>query len=198
MARPKNIAIYDDTKSKLLKTGVALIRAKSYASVGINDILTTSGVPRGSFYHYFKSKENFGLAVADFYHDAQLESAKSVLRDTSNPPITQLFTFFHQASAEFTQREYADGCLMCNLTAELADTNILFQKTLQRHWSELTAEIALCIEKIDLTLLCLEHLSHKEAADWLLNAWSGAVIRMKSERSNAPLALFQKTIFKAI
>ena len=196
MARTRDIKNYDDTKTRLLETGMALIRSESFSGIGINDILKTSGVPRGSFYHYFKSKEAFGLEVAQYYHAQQIESANQVLREESILPLDRLEAFFRGASEEFKKRDYSDGCLMCNLSTELADTNDDFQKMLKVHWAELSSEVANCIALTDRDGIGLSHLTNKEAADWLMNAWSGALVRMKAERSAAPLKLFEKTVFK--
>jgi TetR/AcrR family transcriptional repressor of nem operon len=84
---------------------------------------------------------------------------------------------------------------MCNLSTELADTNDEFQKMLKKHWAELSSEVAACLALIQLSNIGLSHLTNVEAADWLMNAWSGALVRMKAERSEAPLKLFEKTIF---
>lgn len=195
MARIRNSKQYDDSKSRLLNTGMELIRSESFAAIGINDILKKSDVPRGSFYHYFESKEAFGLAVAQHYHDEQLHNAKEILGDKGKPALKRLVFFFQQASKEFENRNYSDGCLMCNLTTELADTNNAFQKSLQKHWRELSSEIATCLAQLNKADIGLQHLANDEAADWLLNAWSGALVRMKAERNVTPLKLFEKTIF---
>lgn len=196
MARTRDIENYDDTKTRLLEAGMALIRSESFSGIGINDILKTSGVPRGSFYHYFKSKEAFGLEVAQYYHSQQLESASLVLRNGATQPLERLKAFFHGASENFRSRDYSDGCLMCNLSTELADTHDEFQKMLKTHWAELSSEVANCIALINCADIGLDHLSSEEAADWLMNAWSGALVRMKAERNAASLNLFEKVVFK--
>lgn len=195
MARTRNIKNYDDSKTRLLEVGMELIRSESFSGIGINDILKKSGVPRGSFYHYFQSKEAFGLEVAQYYHNLQMEGAKQVLRDESLAPIERIEAFFRGASEEFRARNYSDGCLMCNLSTELADTHDDFQNTLKKHWSELSSEVAVCLALIQLSDVGLSHLTNLEAADWLMNSWSGALVRMKAERSEAPLKLFEKTVF---
>lgn len=196
MARTRNAKNYEQSKTQLLEVGMELIRSGSYSGIGINDILNKSGVPRGSFYHYFPSKEAFGLEVAQYYHQSQLEGAGQILRDESLTPMQRLEAFFHGASEEFRARNYSDGCLMCNLSTELADTHDEFQRVLKRHWAELTSEVAECLALCNLSEIGLSHLSNIEAADWLMNSWSGALVRMKAERSEAPLRLFEKTVFK--
>lgn len=196
MARTRNIDSYDEARKRLLSIGVDLMRAESYAAIGINDVLKAAAVPRGSFYHYFESKQAFGLQVAQHYHDAQMNSARELLRDDGRPPLERLRAFFRNAQADYAARGFGSGCLMCNLSTEMADRDDAFQELLRGHWRELSDEIAGCIARLDRVDLGLEALSDQEAADWLLNAWSGALARMKAERSAAPLQLFEKSVFK--
>lgn len=196
MARTKNKISYGTTRDRLLAVGMQLIRANSFKGVGINDVLKASNAPRGSFYHYFESKEVFGLEVSKYYHAQQLDDAKQILNTDNMQPIERLRNFFLSAQEEFTERGFADGCLMCNLSTELGDTNPSFQVSLSEQWAELAAEISKCLAQLDLSEIGLETLSNQEAADWLLNAWGGALTRMKAERTAAPLKLFYKVFFE--
>lgn len=198
MARTRNEEAYNDTRSKLLTVGMNLIRAGSYESVGINDVLRTSGSPKGSFYHYFQSKEVFGLEVAKHYHAQQLQSAKDVLQNSEQAALERLSAFFQMAYDDFEARGFTQGCLMCNLSTELADEQPAFQKLLREHWHALSSEIAACIAELDKSEIGLEHLSDAEAGDWLLNSWSGALTRMKAVGDGEPLHLFLKTTFKKV
>jgi len=195
MARVRNEKNYDNARADLLTVGLRLIRSQSFKAVGINDVLKESGVPRGSFYHYFESKEAFGLEVAKFYHAQQIGLAQEILSNSSQSPVIRLEEFFATACNDYIERGFVDGCLMCNLSTELADTNQAFQKLLSTQWAELAGEISQCLAQMDLSEVGLQNLSNDEAADWLLNTWSGALTRMKAEQSPAPLRLFQKTIF---
>ncbi|MBO6507459.1 MAG: TetR family transcriptional regulator C-terminal domain-containing protein [Roseibium sp.] len=196
MARTRNEAAYETARTRLLDTGLHLIRVNSFASVGINDILRESEVPKGSFYHYFDSKQTFGIAVARHYHDQLVGFARDCFADTSIPALARLKSFFEGACDSMRDREFAQGCLMCNLSTELSDKNPEFQAELDRHWKALVAEVEACLAEMDLSEIGLSHLSPGEAADWLMNSWSGALTRMKVRRDDTPLALFMRTIFK--
>ncbi len=195
MARIKDEKSFDEKRTRLLKLGVELIRVHSFQGIGINDILKLTGIPKGSFYHYFENKEAFGLEVAQYYHDEQIQSAKAILTDKNYSSASRIYQFFNSAAEQFQQREFKHGCLMCNLTTEIADENINFQMLLNQHWQELSAELAKCIENLGTKGFGLAHLSSTECADWLINSWSGSLTRMKASGDNKPLELFLKTIF---
>ena len=196
MARIRNEETYNEARTQLLDVGLNLIRSSSYESVGINDILREGQIPKGSFYHYFDSKEQFGLAVADHYHAQQLSNARAILLDQDVSALERLKAFFQTAYADFEARDFCQGCLMCNLTTELADEVPNFQTLLELQWRELGEVIATCIAEIDKAAIGLEHLNDAEAAAWLLNSWSGALTRMKAARDGSALRLFLKSSFK--
>ena len=196
MARPKNDRAHAESRTRLLEAGLQAFRATSYADTGINEVLDRASVPKGSFYHYFRSKTDFGIAVAEHYHDRQLAFARAALHPPSLPPLARVRAYFEAARADMTKRGFVEGCLMCNLTSELADAVPAFQAELECHWQALSAEIADQLAEADLSEINLGHLTAQEAADWLLNAWSGALTRMKATRDDTPLALFLRSIFK--
>jgi len=195
MVRIRNEEKFDTAKERLLDIGITLIQSNSFKAVGINDVLAASGIPKGSFYHYFKNKEAFGIEVAQHYHTQQMASARKILRDLTLTPSERLSAFFANAREAFSQRSFVDGCLMCNLSTELGDSNANFQVVLAQQWNELADELASCIAEIDTSTLGVSQLSNKEAADLLLNNWSGALARMKVTANDKPLTLFEKTLF---
>ena len=67
---PKQDGAYLDTRERLVRTGVAILTEKGFSAVGIEEILASAGVPKGSFYYYFGSKEEFGgtlIAVVTWF-----------------------------------------------------------------------------------------------------------------------------------
>lgn len=197
MARQRDKNTHMLNRERLLDAGERAFRETSFSESGINDILASSGVPKGSFYHHFASKEAFGIAVANRYNEAQIAAARECLEDPSLPHIDRVRLFFEQARRDMGNREFQQGCLMCNLSTELADERPAFQAALDTHWLGMTAVLAECLKKVELSEIGLEHLTPAQAADWLLNAWSGALTRMKASGTDEPLALFMQTIFKS-
>lgn len=195
MAKPKNIQAFRKTRARLIDAGLALFRAKSFMSVGISEILNEAGAPKGSFYHYFSDKEDFGLAVAEAYHEQQMQAANANFTKGSTSPVERLRDFFVTAKKDYESRNFADGCLMCNLSTELGDQNERFQVQLSRQWAELVTVIADNMDADCLQQLRLSHLNASEAASLLLNSWSGALTRMKADRSVEPLELFLRCYF---
>lgn len=195
MARPKDERRCRQTRLELLQTGLELMIRHSYHGVGINQVLETAGVPKGSFYHYFKSKEDFAEQVLAYYLEQQQAFADGVLASEDLSPYERLKRFFEQIIAYFKGQGFAQGCLMSNLSQELADCNETLRPVLKTGWQVMSEPIERCLAQMDKADIGLAHLSDHEAAIVLLHAWNGAMIHMKVEKSAAPLELFLKSFF---
>lgn len=134
--------------------------------------------------------------MADRYNETQIMAARACLEDPSLPHIDRVRLFFEQARKDMGSRNFQQGCLMCNLSTELADERPAFQAALDTHWLGMVAVLAECLNEVELSEIGLEHLTPTQAADWLMNAWSGALTRMKASGNDESLALFMRTIFK--
>ena len=184
------------TKSSLLDHGVRLMLERGYHKTGIYDVLTAADVPKGSFYHHFKNKEDFGLQVVGRYADDGYAEIDRVLGDKEQLPLARLQHLFEGFRADYERRFCRDGCLLGNLGQEMADINDTFRHRIQSHFDRWTARIALCLDEavasgdlgadVDTTML----------AGTLLDAYEGALLRMKVVKTTAPLQAFLDVCFK--
>ena len=97
-----------DTRSSILEKGARIIHKKGYNHTGIKEILDAAGVPKGSFYHFFKSKEDFGLNLLDHYAGFFVKKSEDLLKKTDTPPLERL-KFFLTASAAFSKTTPANS-----------------------------------------------------------------------------------------
>jgi len=117
---------YDDTRQHILDTGYRMMAAKGFTSVGLNELLQTAGVPKGSFYHYFKSKEQYGQALLEDYFHNYVSELELIF---SNPAISgrdRLMCYWQnwqdRYSYDITSNQCeALECLVVKLSAEVAD-----------------------------------------------------------------------------
>ena len=117
-----------DTRYHIIQTGADLIGQKGFGATGINGVLTSAGVPKGSFYHYFKSKNDFGLAIIDLFaeeYDAKLDR---IFNDTSRSCLDRLRAYFDTGQETMTSCEFTRGCLIGNLGQELAGQDEVFYR----------------------------------------------------------------------
>src|ERR1700748_1320892 len=99
------------TRDHLLQIGLRRIRAMGYASTGVKEILDEADVPKGSFYHYFPSKEVFAREVLALYVRGECERAEKILREGKGAPLTRLRRYFQELIAAFGRTAPVSGCL---------------------------------------------------------------------------------------
>lgn len=195
MARIRDEQKFNQSRESLLQVGMELFLGSSFNNVGLNDILKKSGVPKGSFYHYFESKEDFGLQVLGQYHRQMRESLEELLKDRSLTPYQQLKAFFQNSIDHFDEIGYCQGCLMANLSQEVADVNETLRCEISKLSTQMVDQVADCIDRMENNELNLAHLRPCEAAQVLMNSWQGAIMKMKLEKSREPLDVFMKFFF---
>lgn len=183
MARPRKS---HDTRKRLLEEGAQVLLRQGYHGAGLTAVLDRVGVPKGSFYNYFASKEEFGAEVVRHYgaeFDAELDA---MIEEATSGALKALKKFFKKLAVEFEGHGFHGGCLVGNLGGELEDSEACREAMAQviHGWRDrLKRAIELGQEKKELRA----DRGALELADVLLNSWEGAVLRMKIERSAKPL-----------
>ena len=85
----------NDTRQHILDIGYQLVVTKGFTNVGLSEILKTAAVPKGSFYHYFKSKEQFGEALIQHYFEQYLEHVSAILVQGTGTGFERVLIIFH-------------------------------------------------------------------------------------------------------
>jgi AcrR family transcriptional regulator len=89
------------TKDRILDAGAEIIHQKGYNHTGIQEILSAANVPKGSFYNYFRNKEDFGLQIIDRFQCHFEQMAKDILEDTSIAPLNRIDRFLGSSIDHF-------------------------------------------------------------------------------------------------
>ncbi len=185
-----------DTKSLLLDHGMRLMLGRGYHHTGIHDVLVAAGVPKGSFYHHFKNKEDFGLQVVDRYADDGYAEIDRVLGDKRQPPLLRLQRLFEEFRADYERRFCRDGCLLGNLGQDMADINDIFRDRISTHFDRWTARIALCLDEAVMSGDLSADVDSTTLAGTVLYDYEGALLRMKVVKNTAPVQAFLDVYFK--
>ncbi|MBN4085318.1 TetR family transcriptional regulator C-terminal domain-containing protein [Flavobacteriaceae bacterium AH-315-B10] len=181
-------------KENILDIGVELLNKKGYNGIGIKEVLDEAQIPKGSFYHYFKSKEDFGLQVVKRYSDSTLTFLKFHLEDKSISPKERLLQFFDEMQKIYINKECKEGCLLGNSATELADVNVRFASLLQKEFLEYEEAFEKCIQQAIEQGEINSDKSAKKIAGFILNSFEGAVLRMKVVKSVEPIEILSEFI----
>lgn len=175
------------TKEKLLDEGVAQLMEHGYHGTGLQDVLQTVGVPKGSFYNYFDSKEHFGAAVVAHYIEPFVQQLDGYLGRNDLSGVEALEHYYQDMIEESERRGFRGGCLLGNLIGEIGETSEICRAAIRGALARYRDKIAEAIARGQREGELRRDKTAVEMADLLVNAWQGALLRMKIEQSVRPL-----------
>lgn len=174
------------TKQRLLDVGLALLLEQGYNHLGIEALLKQAGVPKGSFYHHFRSKEDFALQVIDTYMIDVHGGLDACLGDESLPPLARVRRFLELSKEKYRGDGYL-GCLLGGLGQELSGVNEQFRRKVEECFTEMGKRFAACFESAKARGDLPADADSQELANLLINCWEGAALRSRLWRKASPL-----------
>jgi TetR/AcrR family transcriptional regulator, transcriptional repressor for nem operon len=190
-----------NTREEIIRKGAELIHAQGFNATGLQQILQAAGIPKGSFYFYFKSKEDFGLEIINYFNAAISSIFTRYLSDKKTPPLKRPEKLFEFFEAVFQKSGYSLGCPIGNLSLELADTNERLRVHLVGVIEALIAQIELCLQEAKRDKSLPAHLNTDDTARFIFHGFEGAVLHMKVVKNIEPIQAFRgflKEYFKNI
>jgi TetR/AcrR family transcriptional repressor of nem operon len=183
------------TKRRLLDAGVTLLLEHGYHDLGIRALLDATEIPRGSFYHHFRDKEDFVLRVVDSYMQEVHAGLDACLNERSRAPLDRIRAFFEQTGEKYRSEGYL-GCLLGGLGQELSGVNETFRRKIQECLTVIGARISVCLEEARERGDLPEQADCRQMADLLVDCWEGAALRTRLRRDPAPLAAMLEFYFR--
>lgn len=178
------------TREVLVRCGTEIFTEKGFQATGIDEIRLRVNVPKGSFYHFFQSKHDFGLAVVDNYAAYFERKLARSFDDPSRTPLERLTDFAQGAMRGMEKFKFQRGCLVGNLGQELGGLDDVFRARLEQvlqSWQARTARVLQ--DAVDLGQLPAGT-DCAALAEFFWIGWEGAILRAKLTRNNDPLERF--------
>ncbi|MCD0484160.1 TetR/AcrR family transcriptional regulator [Streptacidiphilus sp. ASG 303] len=182
-------------REDIAEAALQQFRERGFNATGINDITQAAGVPKGSFYNHFSSKEESALEALDRYAGTL---RFDMLAEPGRPPLERLRAHFEHLGRESLGSRFVRGCLVGNLGAEMADHSEEIRSAVRLgfdHWaSHIRRVLVEAQEAGDLD----GALDTAAAAQFILSAWEGTLIATRAEKSGAPVEAFFRIVFDVV
>lgn len=189
--------IVHSTKQRLLNAGLTMLLEHGYNDLGLQALLVATHIPKGSFYHHFRDKEDFALQVLDQYmHDVHA-SLDACLGDAGRPPLERIRRFFETTQESYREQGYL-GCLMGGLGQELSGVNEQFRQRIDGCLSGITSRLALCLEEARQNGDIPADADPCRMADLLVDCWEGAALRSRLRRDASSLTAMLDFYFQSV
>jgi TetR/AcrR family transcriptional regulator, transcriptional repressor for nem operon len=186
------------TKQKIIEIGAQIIHQKGYHHTGIQEVIKAAGIPKGSFYFYFASKEDFGLQLIDYFKQRYLDMVMPIISCTSLSPLKRLEKIFDLFINRFTEMDFTCGCPIGNLSQEMGDLSPAFRNKLKESIDLMVQVITGLLQEGKETGEVPPGLDLEETANFIVSGWHGALIRMKIVKAAEPLENHKRFILHSL
>lgn len=181
---------FDDTREHLLATGEALMLGKGFSAVGLAEILAAAQVPKGSFYHYFESKEGYGVAMLQRYFERYISTLDELIAQTEVSGLDKLQGYFAGWRVQDATHCPTGGdhrCLVVKLTGEVSDLSDQIRSTLKDGIAQIIQRLEWLISAGRSDGSIPQGLPANELAAALYQLWLGTALVSKVNRDESSI-----------
>jgi TetR/AcrR family transcriptional regulator, transcriptional repressor for nem operon len=181
-----------NVREKIVAAAAERFHALGYNACGVQQIVDAAGVPKGSFYNYFKAKELLAREILDNYWSG---AGLDILADKSIAPLERLHRHFQHIASRYKKFGFENGCLVSKFVHEASGSTPLLQKDLRRQVAGWTALIAEAIREGQAARTISNSIDAETTARFLIESWGGVTGAMKLAASRAPIDDFFSVAF---
>jgi TetR/AcrR family transcriptional repressor of nem operon len=185
-----------DARQRIVAAAMKTILERGYNRSGVQDIAAAARVPKGSFYTYFASKEALGAELVEQYE--QSCPGRAGLKDKAVPALVRLRRHFEVSSDFYIRMNYRRGCLLGNFSAELSGQSALIRKRLAALFLAWTKDIESTIRDAQAEGTMSTNTNANTLAMFLLDAYEGAILRARVEKSRRAFDTFMSVAFATL
>jgi TetR/AcrR family transcriptional repressor of nem operon len=174
--------------------GREVVHERGFNGCGVQDITEAAGVPKGSFYNYFDSKETFAADILEEYWLSIEARHGAILKDARRKPLVRVTRFFRALTHDHARHQFALGCLIGNLSLELSNVSDETRLKVSAILGRWQAALAECLREAQKQGEMPADLDPIEVASVAIDAYEGAVMRGKVDQSSDAYDRFEKVV----
>ena len=179
-------------KEDIINKGIELMRKQGYHGTGVQQVLKACHIPKGSFYHFFESKQDFALQAIEKYAQDNIEELEQIISSKRLNPSGKLKRFFNNLMRFYRSQNYEMTCLMSIISFEIGTTDPVVASRIESKFNMIKDLLTGVVrEGQELEEIRTDIPAH-DLADYLINSFNGALITMKYEQSDRAIRQFQK------
>jgi len=185
-------------RANIIEAGLKVMLHQGYVGSGVRDIVSAADAPQGSFTNHFRTKEAFALEVLEHYFAHVRKLVAQALDQHDLTPTQRLHAYFDIITGRLADDGFVRGCLIGDFSLEAAPQSEAIRTRLAAIFVEWRSWFAACIAEGQAAGEIDAAFAPDDMAEFLLSSWEGAILRMKVERSDAPLDRFKRVVFATL
>jgi len=184
---------------EIIESAIKVMHLKGYNATGVQELVDAAGIPKGSFYNYFKSKEDFAIDALKYFASRFQKAFEQNLKNKSISPMKRLEKLFNQLIGWFTNEfKLKSGCFAGNLCQEMGDVNKPIGEAVEDLFIGTSGLLKDCLLEAQQAGEIDRSIDAGKIAEAIWNSWEGALMRMKTNKSAKPLEDFKYMVFKIL
>ncbi|EXF42753.1 transcriptional regulator [Pseudomonas sp. BAY1663] len=181
----------NDKRELILTRGAQVMTRRGYHGTGVQEIVQAAGIPKGSFYHYFASKEDFALQALAYIYEPRLERYRAALANSASGPRQRILDYYAELVAHFARQERPEyHCFIGSLSFEMAELSQPIGRQVCAILARSVELLAACLDQARNAGEIASGCDCPALAEFIGDAWEGALLRMKVGGDAAPLQVF--------
>jgi TetR/AcrR family transcriptional repressor of nem operon len=185
-------------RAKLIRLGTEVLSEKGFGAAGLEELLSKAGTPKGSFYYYFPSKVDFGLAVVDNYAFIWEQKLTRLLGDPNVRPLDRIANYLDEGIRGLRKYSFTRGCLVGNMSQEISSLDEVFRAKISKVFASWSEHVRSCLDEAIAAGELDRAVDSHALADFFWMGWEGAILKAKLERSIEPVEVFRRIFFSMI
>lgn len=182
-------------REEIVDAAVEQFHTFGFNAAGVKDITDRAGVPKGSFYNHFESKEALAVVALERYGESR---RLGELGDASVDPLLRLRRHFEFLRDENTGRDFARGCLIGGFGTEMADHSGTIREAVRLSLEAWAKALAGPIAQAQQAGQVAATTDAGTLARFILNAWEGTLISARAEHAEDSYEVFFATVFDTL
>ncbi|MGL4687505.1 MAG: TetR/AcrR family transcriptional regulator [Fusobacteriaceae bacterium] len=179
-------------KNEIIKSSINIMHAKGYNGVGVKELTDAAGIPKGSFYNYFESKEDYGKEALYYYYSVINKDKFNILLDKDIDPLDRIRLFYGNMIDKISQDKSPKfGCFIGNLTQEISCGSSVIQEATKKIHQEIVMKIENCLKEGNMK-------NFKELGGFIASSWQGALLKTKAYNNCKPIENFYKILVEVL
>lgn len=188
-----------ETRQQIIRKGLQALYRKGYNATGVQEIVQSANIPKGSFYNYFKNKEDFAVACMQYFTTREVKTMQSVLSDLQHSPLDRVRVLYQKKIDYLSNTgRFSLGCLLCNMTLEMADVSEVIAEEASRCFEKEYQPMIACLNEAQTKGDISADADVTELVHLIRNCWLGALVMMKAEKTEKPLQDFTQQLEKIL